>query len=130
MTDIQAPLSCAEDDCFYDALDHLYFMHCHIVQALDTRKKLISLPMHTEAVPKLDEAISSMVENFGKKLAEVDLKKENYENGEIIDMLYRSAALVEALSKVEGFMSSTGGISKFIDRLVVELADTHHEKEC
>ena len=99
------------------------------MQALDARKKLLNSPGDKEIVPKLHKIIISMVDRLGRDLAKEDLKKENYENGEIIDMIYRSASLVEGLSTIQDSESSIEGVSKYIDRLLEELASTHLEKE-
>jgi len=129
MADNQAPHSSGEDDHSCDGLDRLGAIQYQIMQALDGGKKLVASFGVTETGLKLDNIIISMVDRLGKDLAQVDLKKEKYENGEIIDMIYRSASLVEALSKIRGSGSSTASISKNIDRLVEELASTHLEKE-
>ncbi len=129
MADDQAPHSHAEDKYSCDGLDRLGATQYHIMQALDARKKLLGSPSSEETVPKLNKIIISMVDRLGKDLAKEDLKKENYENGELIDMIYRSASLVESLSTTQDSESSIEGLSKYIDRLLEELASTHLEKE-
>lgn len=129
MADDQAPHSSAEDNYCCDGLDRLGATQYQIMQALDARKKLVNSPNGKETVPKLNKIIISMVDRLGKDLAKEDLKKENYENGEIIDMIYRSASLVEGLSTIQDSESSIEGVSKYIDRLLEELASTHLEKE-
>jgi len=99
------------------------------MQALDARKKLLNSPGDKETVPKLHKIIISMVDRLSKDLAKEDFKKEKYENGEIIDMIYRSASLVDSLSTIPESESSIEGVSRYIDRLLEELASTHLEKE-
>lgn len=129
MADDQAPHSSAEDKYSCDGLDRLGATQYQIMQALDARKKLLVPLSGNETVPKLNKIIISMVDRLGKDLAKEDFKKENYENGEIIDMIYRSASLVEGLSTIQGSESSIEGVSKYIHRLLEELANTHLEKE-
>lgn len=129
MADNQASHISGEDDHSCDGLDRLGATQYQIMQALDAKKKLAASPGHKETVPKLNKIIISMVDRLGKNLAQEDIKKEKYENGEIINMIYRSASLVEALSTIPESESSTEGISKYIDRLLEELASTHLEKD-
>ena len=124
-----SPRSDFVDDYPCDGFDRLSISYCQILQILDTRKKLVTLPVHEQAIPKLDKTISEMVEKLGNNLLEIDWKKEKFDNSDVIDMLYRSTVLVEKLSKLEELKSTTGGISEFVDQLVVVLAETHLEKE-
>ncbi len=129
MADNEAPQSSGEDNYSCDGLDRLGATQYQIMQALDARKKLAASPGHKEIVPKLNKIIISMVDRLSKDLAKEDFKKEKYENGEIIDMIYRSASLVDSLSTIPESESSIEGVSKYIDRLLEELASTHLEKE-
>ncbi len=129
MADNEAPQSSGEDNYSCDGLDRLGATQYQIMQALDARKKLAASPGHKETVPKLNKIIISMVDRLSKDLAKEDFKKEKYENGEIIDMIYRSASLVDSLSTIPESESSIEGVSKYIDRLLEELASTHLEKE-
>jgi hypothetical protein len=129
MADNEAPQSSGEDNYSCDGLDRLGATQYQIMQALDGRKKLAASPGHKETVPKLNKIIISMVDRLSKDLAKEDFKKEKYENGEIIDMIYRSASLVDSLSTIPESESSIEGVSKYIDRLLEELASTHLEKE-
>ena len=124
-----SPRSDFGDDYPCDGYDRLSISYSQILQILDTRKKLGTLPVHEQVVPKLDKTISEMVEKLGNSMLEIDWKKEKFDNGDVIDMLYRSTVLVERLSKLEELKSTTGGISEFVDRLVVVLGETHLEKE-
>ncbi len=129
MADNEAPQSSGEDNYSCDGLDRLGATQYQIMQALDARKKLAASPGHKETVPKLNKIIISMVGRLSKDLAKEDFKKDKYENGEIIDMIYRSASLVDSLSTIPESESSIEGVSKYIDRLLEELASTHLEKE-
>jgi hypothetical protein len=129
MADNEAPQSSGEDNYSCDGLDRLGATQYQIMQALDARKKLAASPGHKETVPKLNKIIISMVDRLSKDLAKEDFKKEKYENGETIDMIYRSASLVDSLSTIPESESSIEGVSKYIDRLLEELASTHLEKE-
>jgi len=129
MADNEAPQSSGEDNYSCDGLDRLGATQYQIMQALDARKKLAASPGHKETVPKLNKIIISMVYRLSKDLAKEDFKKEKYENGEIIDMIYRSASLVDGLSTIPESESSIEGVSKYVDRLLEELASTHLEKE-
>lgn len=129
MADNEAPQSSGEDNYSCDGLDRLGATQYQIMQALDARKKLAASPGHKETVPKLNKIIISMVGRLSKDLAKEVFKKDKYENGEIIDMIYRSASLVDSLSTIPESESSIEGVSKYIDRLLEELASTHLEKE-
>ena len=133
MTGSQTSHSSGEIDLQYDGMDRLIDAHFSIMQALDARKKFAHLVEHkaasSESASKLNTTIISMVDKLGKDLAEVPFKKGEYENGEIIDMIYRSVCLLETLSDLEGFAAITEGLSNFLDRLVEELAATHQDKK-
>lgn len=80
-------------------------------------------------MPKLDKVIMEMIERLGKDFSKIDFKKDFFETAEILEMLYRSTTLVEALWKAEGLKVETEGVSEIIHQLVTVLEETHLEKK-